>query len=144
MAPAPPPDTTPDNPWAPFEDWIAFKWAHEQYVELQASKKQIGRGLDIWSAILLREKSNCHVPWKSAEELYQTIDSIQAGDAPWVTCEFRYGSPKPPDDILQWMQETYKLSTCNVLHIVELQLANPEFDGNFDYLPYKEYGPDGH
>ena len=42
------------------------------------------------------------------------------------------------------MQETYELNTCDVLHVVELQLANPEFDGRFDYSPYKEYGPDGH
>jgi Plavaka transposase len=42
------------------------------------------------------------------------------------------------------MQETYELSTHDVLHVIELQLANTEFDSNFDYSPYKDYGPDGH
>jgi hypothetical protein len=84
------------------------------------------------------------VPWKSAEELYTTIDLIQVGDAPWFTHEFQYNGPKPTSTIPQWMQETYELSTCDVLCIVELQLANTEFHGNFDYSPYKEYGPNGH
>jgi hypothetical protein len=132
------------NPWAPFEDRIAFEWAHERYVELQASKRQIRRGLDLWSAVLTKEKSNCDVPWKSAEQLYETIDSIQAGDAPWFTYEFRYTGPKPAGTVPQWMQNVYELNTRDVLRVVELQLANPEFDGKFDYSPYKEYGPDGH
>lgn len=85
--PAHPPDSTPDNPWAPFEDRIAFEWAYERYVKLQASKRQIKQGLDLWSAILLKGKSKSEVPWKSAEQLYDTIDSIEAGNAPWSTYE---------------------------------------------------------
>ena len=142
--PAHPPDSTPDNPWAPFEDRIAFEWAYERYVELQASKRQIKQGLDLWSAILLKGKSKSEVPWKSAEQLYDTIDSIEAGNAPWSTYELRYNGPKPTGAVPCWMQETYELNTCDVLRVVELQLANPEFDGRFDYSPYKEYGPDGH
>jgi len=142
--PAHPPDALLDNPWAPFEDQIAFEWAQKRYVELQALKKQIWQGLDLWSAILLREKSKHNIPWKSVEELYTTIDSIQAGNAPWFTHKLWYNGPKPIGTIPQWMQEMYELSMCDVLCVVELQLANMEFDGNFYYSLYKEYGPDGH
>ncbi|KAJ7845013.1 hypothetical protein B0H14DRAFT_3685165 [Mycena olivaceomarginata] len=34
-------------------------------------------------------------PWKSARELYSTIDEIQSGDMPWKTYEMRYSGPLP-------------------------------------------------
>lgn len=71
--------------WGPFEDWLAFKWAHEYYIELKALKKWIEKGLEIWRAALLKGNASIDVPWKSAEEMYNTIDSIQEGDNPWLT-----------------------------------------------------------
>ena len=34
-----PPDAKEGNPWAPFEDRLAFEWAHERHVELKTSAK---------------------------------------------------------------------------------------------------------
>jgi len=83
------------------------------------------------------------VPWKSAKELYATIDSIQAGSAPWTTHTFQYNGPKPAGAVPTWMTETYELSVRNVLHVVEGQLAEEEFDGRCDYTPYKEFDSQG-
>ncbi|KAH9167952.1 hypothetical protein EDB89DRAFT_2074456 [Lactarius sanguifluus] len=59
------------------------------------------------------------VPWKSAAEMYGTIDSIP------------------------WMQETYELNLRDILSVFEEQLASKEFDGEFEYTPYEEYNEMG-
>jgi hypothetical protein len=35
------------------------------------------------------------VPWHDADVLYETIDAIQVGDAPWKSYKFSYSGPKP-------------------------------------------------
>jgi len=70
-----------------------FEWAHERYVELKTSKKQIGRGLILWAAALAKGGSSEDVPWKNADDMYATIDSIQMGHVPWVTHTFQYSGP---------------------------------------------------
>ena len=42
-----------------------------------------------------------------------------------------------------WMQESYKLNVRNILSVFEEQLAPEEFDGQFEYMPYKEYDEKG-
>jgi hypothetical protein len=41
------------------------------------------------------------------------------------------------------MEETYELNVRNILIVLEQQLATSEFDGNFDYIPYQEFDPQG-
>jgi hypothetical protein len=93
-------DATCTNPYAPFEDHLAFEWAHKHYVELQTSERQIGRGLDLWRAAYVKAGFSGTTPWKSAKELYDTIDTIQEGDAPWVTHTFHYHGPKPTAGVI--------------------------------------------
>lgn len=141
--PAEPLDETPDNPWAPFEDRLSFDWAQYHYVKLQSSESEINEGLNLWLASIIKYKSNGDVPWNSAEELYDTIDSIQAGDTPWKTYTFTYKGHKPDGIAPQWMEQEYELNTRDILAVVEQQLATSEFDGKFDYTPYQEFGPTG-
>jgi hypothetical protein len=132
---------TSRNPWFPFEDRLAFEWAHEHFVKVQSSKKEIGRGLELWRAAL--RKGGCHdeLPWRSADEMYATIDSIQDGSTPWSTFILRYNGPKPDRDIPLWMEEEYEVNTRDALEVVCGQISTPEFDGEFDYRPFKEFNP---
>lgn len=111
--PPEPINTASDNPWAPFEDRLAFDWAHYHYVLLQSSQKDILTGLDLWHATVvkhgLEQCSDTDLPWKNAQELYDTIDSVQAGAAPWKTFTFKYSGPKPPT-LPQWMEDKYELN----------------------------------
>ncbi|KAF8221914.1 hypothetical protein L208DRAFT_1325431 [Tricholoma matsutake] len=81
--PVQPPDTTPKNPWAPFPDRLAFDWAQYHYVRLQSSADEIHEGLDIWHTTVIKHETEYgetdHVPWRSAQDLYETLDSIKAG-----------------------------------------------------------------
>ncbi|KAF8167103.1 hypothetical protein B0H34DRAFT_791874 [Crassisporium funariophilum] len=136
------------NPWAPFEDRLTFDWAQYQYVELQSSEAEIGRGLDLWLAAIIKsgftntDTEKVPIPWCSAQELYATIDSIQAGGAPWMTHTFRYNGPKP-ESPPNWMEETYELNVRDILIVLEGQLATVDFHNHFDYKPYREYDANG-
>jgi hypothetical protein len=129
--------------WEPFEDRLAFEWAHEYYVELKASKKRIAKGLELWRAALLKGDVPSDVPWKSAQEMYDTIDAIQEGDNPWLTYEFRYAGPRPASTAPQWMDATYELNVRDVLVLLEEMLSNKDFDGHFDTTPFRNYNSKG-
>lgn len=131
-------DDVDSNPWTPFNDRIEFEWAEHHFVELESSAKKIKHGLDLWQASIFHEGSLRRVPWRNAKELYKTIDSIQTGAAPWSTVHFKYNGPKP-EDPPRWMLDTYELNLRDILVVAEQLLATSEFDGNFDYVPYKEF-----
>jgi len=75
--------------------------------------------------------------------MYATIDSIRAGETPWTTHMFQYTGPRPNGTVPQWMDQTYELNTCDVLQVIERQLADPDFKDHCDYSPYMEFQPDG-
>lgn len=132
------------NPWAPFHDRLEFDWAYYHYVRLQSSKSDILEGLDLWRATVIKHESNIHdltaegVPWHNGDALYETIDTIQAGNAPWKSYTFSYDGPKPATPPA-WMEATYDLNTRNALLVVEQQLATSDFKGQAEYIPYQEF-----
>ncbi len=75
--------------------------------------------------------------------MYETIDSIRAGDAPWTTYTFQYNGPRPNGTVPQWMDQTHELNTRDALQVIEQQLADPDFKNHCDYSPYMEFQPDG-
>lgn len=143
-APNPLPNATSDNPWEPFSDRLAFDWARYHYVRLQSSADDIHEGLDLWRATIIKHQTehgipeSDGVPWKNANDLYSTIDSISVGGIGWKTFQFRYTGPKPQMPP-QWMEKTYDLNTRNILTLIEHQLASTEFDGKVEYVPFEEY-----
>ncbi|KAH9060394.1 hypothetical protein EDB83DRAFT_2292370 [Lactarius deliciosus] len=135
------------NPWHPFGDRLAYEWARYHYVKLQSSAADVQQGLDLWRATVLMyqaDPNSCDgVPWKSATEMYGTINSILVGGVSWTTYQLSYSRPQPTRTLPQWMQETYELNVRDVLSVFEEQLASKEFDGDFEYTPYEEYNKMG-
>ena len=80
--------------------------------------------------------------WKSAAELYETIDTIQHGNAPWKTYSFRYKGPLPPTPPL-WMTRTYELCTRDTRQVLQQQFTNPDFKDKIDYTPYMQFNQAG-
>jgi hypothetical protein len=116
-------------------------------VRLQSSADDIQRGLDLWRATVARVQTDYNscdgVPWKNAKEMYDTIDSVSIGGAGWTTYQLLYSGPQPTETRPRWMQETYELNVRDVLSVFEEQLVSKEFDGQFEYTPYKEYDEKG-
>ncbi|KDR82217.1 hypothetical protein GALMADRAFT_58542, partial [Galerina marginata CBS 339.88] len=126
----------------PFEDRVAFDFAQYHYVELQSSEGEIAKGLDLLCAMGIKYGSRDGLPWKSAKDLYATIDSIQSGTAPWKTYKFRYTGPKPSTPP-RWMEEEYELNLRDILKVFEEELMSSEFKDDCDYAPYLEFDPQG-
>ena len=97
--PAEPINDSSGNPWAPFKDRLEFDWAYYHYVRLQSSASDILEGLDLWRATVVKHSSEHptadDIPWRNADELYKTIDSIQTGDALWKSHKLSYSGTKP-------------------------------------------------
>ena len=132
------PDASEDNLWHLFEDRLAFDWAHYHFVELQSSEKKINNRLDLWLAAKLKAGDHTPLPWSSAKEMYETIDSIQEGDAPFRTIHFKYSGPICPNPP-HWMTETYELCTRDSQRLLLNQVATTDFDNTFDYIPYRQF-----
>ncbi|KAF8269032.1 hypothetical protein EI94DRAFT_1771396 [Lactarius quietus] len=137
-------DTNYQQPhdWKPFEDCLAFDLAYYHYVTLQSSASGIAEGLNLWSATSFKHGSSTGAPWKSVKDMYKTIDAIQMGSLPFHIYHFHYTRLKlstPP----HWMEQVYKLNACNVLDVIQDQLAMIAFKDQFDSTPYQEFNSNG-
>lgn len=133
------PDAIPSNFWHPFEDRLAFDQAYYHFIELQWSEQEINKGLDLWLAMKMKAGNNMPSPWSSTQKIYQTIDSIQEGDAPFITIQFMYSGPIPPN-APAWMTQTYELCMHDAWHLLHNQLAMTGLpDGAFNEKPYCQF-----
>ncbi|RXW16095.1 hypothetical protein EST38_g9754 [Candolleomyces aberdarensis] len=137
----------PENPWDPFEDRLAFDFAHYHYVELQSPASKINKGLDLWLASkiqALRSEKCDNVPWASADELYETVDKIQQGNAPFRTFHYQYHADGPlPENSPAWMTQPFELCVRDSRHVLHHQLATPDFANSFAPVPYRQFQADG-
>ncbi|KAJ7506397.1 hypothetical protein B0H11DRAFT_1850523 [Mycena galericulata] len=142
--PPPPPPQDGQDPaaWDPFDSRWAFDFAQFQFVELQASERNINTALDIWAASLC--ESDRLAPFKNAKDLYATIDRIQHGDAPWKTYTIRYTGPLPPGTPPRWMTQAYELCTRDVRQLLHHQLGTSDFKDSIDYVPYRQFNHSSH
>jgi hypothetical protein len=89
------------------------------------------------------QKGDCDgVPWRSPKELYDTIDEIQQGHAPFTTVRLKYSGPLPPDPP-KWMTQEYELCLRDTRQVLHQQLATPQFAKEFDPAPYRQFQADG-
>lgn len=124
----------------------AFDFTEYYYVQLQSSAAEISKSIDILLANAMKygccNGEGAPNGWKAAEDMYETIDSIQSGDAPWKTYKFRYTGLKPSTPPW-WMEEDYELNVRDIVVVMERQLDTPEFKDHFTPRPYQEFDPQG-
>jgi hypothetical protein len=140
--PREPLDVTPENPYHPFEDRLAFEYADFYFREQQSSEGHINRALELWAAQAAKNCTDDGMPWKSASDMYATIDQVQQGSNPWKTAPFFYQGCRP-DNPPKWMTRSYDLVTRNICSVLHTQIACTDFNGNWDYVPFMEFGNDG-
>lgn len=138
----PPPTATSSNPWYPFSDRIEFDFANFHFVKCQNSEDKINEALDMWTAQVLA--TGGQAPWSNAKELYETIDAIQEGDAPWVSYKIRYTGPLPPRAAPQWMTQEYELCARDTRMVLHQQFESAHFKDHVHYTPYQQFNGEGH
>ncbi|OBZ73048.1 hypothetical protein A0H81_06618 [Grifola frondosa] len=116
-----PPDTPPTFPpaplpddWSPYRNRVEFEAAGLLYTRDQMAGKRINDLMDLWTTTLL--KYNDHGPFANSTDLYRTIDSTRLGTSSSYDVWFR-----------------------NPRTVVQNMLANPDFDGEIDYGPFREF-----
>ena len=127
--------------WNPFRSQLDFDFAYYHFVEVQNSAGAIDKVLDMWQATILKYGEN--IPWTNTQDLYDTIDLIQLGDAPWKVHKIYYQGPCPPDTLPKWMTETYELCTSDSQLVLHNQLASSEFKGKTNFVPYQQFNGKG-
>lgn len=143
--PQPPETLDSENPFTPFADRLEHDFAHHHFVKAQSSASKIAEALDLWMAQRIQAAQSTEVddvPWKTANDMYQTIDQIQHGHTPFRTYYFKYSGPRPIDPP-SWMLQTYELCLRDSRAVIHHQLANQEFAKEFHAAPYQQFQADG-
>lgn len=130
----------PSTDWTPYKDRVEFETAEFLFTRNQMSAKQIDTLLDLWAATLL--KHDDAPPFVNHKDMYATIDATPLGDIPWKSVSMRYNGIKPQQHVPPWMDATYDVWYRDPLRIVRDMLANPVFDGETEFAPYRDYMTD--
>ncbi|KAG2028968.1 hypothetical protein BDR03DRAFT_936904 [Suillus americanus] len=136
---SPPPlraDALPTD-WVPYESRVAFEMAEFLFTRNQMSAGQIDTLLDLWAATLIQYDDS--PPFASHRDLYDTIDSTPLGDVAWESFSMSYKGVKPAENVPPWMKATYEVWFRDPRLLIHNILANPDFDGEIEYTPYRDY-----
>ena len=100
----------------------------------------------LWSASLAPHHDS--PPFESAKEQYNTIDLTPLEDIPWQSCTLYYkGSPPetlgPNGKSLPWTTADYDIWFHDAHLLVQEMISNPDFTGEFDFVPFQDYSTDG-
>ncbi|TCD67754.1 hypothetical protein EIP91_011996 [Steccherinum ochraceum] len=138
---ASPPPSLPDltsGGFAPFTDRLAFETARLVYEKAKLPAKKIDALLNLWKASLLQHDGS--PPFEDHAQLYATIDAItHAGDVNWECLTMRYtGDPPKTVGDHSWMDVEHEVWFRDPLKVVHNMLANPDFNGEIDWAPFRE------
>lgn len=134
-------DATPENPFYPFEDRLAFEFADFHFSEQESSAAAIDQALQLWAAQSAKNGFD-DVPWTSSNDVYATIDEVRQGDNPWKSVAFYYQGSMP-ENPPKWMTDGFKLVTRNICSVLHEQTTCTDFNGQWDYVPFMEFNHAG-
>ncbi|KIJ19305.1 hypothetical protein PAXINDRAFT_7798 [Paxillus involutus ATCC 200175] len=114
---AEPPPLDDGEDWFPFTDRPSFEFAELQFEKIEASRQEVYSLLKILAARSVLDGSGAEPPFRNSHDLEATIDDILYGETPWSSFRVRRDS-----------------------HAAVVNMArSADFDGKFDYVPFKEY-----
>ncbi|KAF8813200.1 hypothetical protein BYT27DRAFT_7220575 [Phlegmacium glaucopus] len=125
--------------WTPFENVLQFKVADFLYRQEEMSQGNINHLLELWGLLLMKHGSSG--PFENYKHIYDTIDAIEEGDAPWQC--FKSSFDEVDDDVPNWRRQEYKIWYRDPEVVAQNMLANLDFDNEFDPAPYVEIDKDG-
>ncbi|KAG1883500.1 hypothetical protein F4604DRAFT_1677803 [Suillus subluteus] len=135
----PPPPQTEASPtdWTPYDSCVAFETAEFLFTRNQMSAGQIDTLLDLWGSTLIKHQDT--PPFSSHHDLYNTIDMTPLGGMTWENFSMSYNGVRPAENVPPWMMSTYEVWFRDPRLLIHNMLANPDFDGKIEYVPYRDY-----
>ena len=138
LEPGAPPQNDSDGSqqdWSPFASQAQFETADFLFKKAEMSQGNTDTLMRLWAATT----PGGRVPFLNHQEMVATIDAIELGDIPWQTFSAKYSGEVPPMDPPDWMLEEYTVYFRDPLSIVRSMIGNPDFRGQFDFAPYREF-----
>jgi hypothetical protein len=135
------------NDWTPFDNRLQFETSEFLYKRVRMSAANIDILCALWAASL--DEFAADPPFTGHCDLYSTIDAIPVGGVPWQSTAFTYDGPRPdselPDgiEIPKWMENEYEIWFRDPRLLFKNMLANQDFNGSFDYAPFRQYDDKG-
>ncbi|KAH9946456.1 hypothetical protein B0H21DRAFT_693696 [Amylocystis lapponica] len=134
--PPPPRTAALSSDWTSFKNCVEFETSKFLYKREQMSKAHVNELMDLWATSML--PFGGQPPFANSTDMYTVIDTIQHGDAPWQSFSARYTGDIPSGDLEAppWMTSDYQIWCRDPLTVARNMLANPDFDGEFNYAPF--------
>ncbi|KAK7677769.1 hypothetical protein QCA50_019321 [Cerrena zonata] len=139
--PPPPLSQRAKNDWTPYRSRLEFETANFLFKTTQISKGNTDTLLMLWSTSLL--EADRPPPFANTDDLHNVIDATTLGDAPWLSFAVNYNGTVPPQNPPPWMTADYEVFYRDPHVIIQNLFANPDFDGEMDYVPYREFNIGG-
>ena len=95
--------------------------------------------IDILMRLWAATTADHQAPFENHHDMLATIDSIQDGDAPWLSFSAKYSGATPHLNPPDWMVKEYTVFYRDPLTVMRNMISNPSFNGQFDYSPYMEF-----
>ncbi|KAG6823744.1 hypothetical protein H0H92_009155, partial [Tricholoma furcatifolium] len=131
-----PQEDPPADDYAPFSNRAHFEFAEFLYNEEQMSAAKINRLLHLLACMYPDEPPQN----TRAHEIYSLIDDIKHGNVPWDSFSIKYNGKLPTEGpIPPWMTQEHEVWFQDPLQVLENQIRNPSFEGQFDYAPKRVF-----
>ncbi|KAF5379796.1 hypothetical protein D9615_005664 [Tricholomella constricta] len=136
----PPPAAAPHDPddFTPFTSRAAFKLSQLLYTRSGMSQGALDELFQCWAAITGQDP-----PFASAEDMNETIDSIELGGVRWSSFTVQYSGDLGEGEPVPWKAKAYPVYFRDPLEVLHEQLGNPDFVDEMDHAPKKVFDKDG-
>jgi hypothetical protein len=101
----------------------------------QLSNALIDEFLDAWAL----NNPDKDPPFADHQDLYNVLDAIGVGDAPWKSFQVSYDGEKPTANAPGWMDEEFEVWHRDPQQVLKQLLENPELGEGFSYTPYRQF-----
>ncbi|KAL1732449.1 hypothetical protein EV714DRAFT_206607 [Schizophyllum commune] len=137
--------------WTPYSSSIQFKIAEFLFKKVEMSQGDTTHLMDLWAAwnevhfaqLGLDDEDIPPPPFAHHHDLHATIDATSVGDVPWQSFEASF--PGITDaSAPSWKTAKHTIWYRDPREVVKNLLDNPDFDGEFDYVPFQEFDTSGH
>ncbi|KAF8836748.1 hypothetical protein BDN67DRAFT_992022 [Paxillus ammoniavirescens] len=139
----PPPPVSQKQPddWAPYSSSLQFKAAEFIFKDVELSAGNINKLCQFWGESSLDHGGK--PPFVDHKDLHNMINATLLGNVSWESFKLKYSGECPSGQVTPWMTQTYKFWFHNSHSVVENMFSNPDFDGEIDYVPYRDFLEEG-
>ena len=125
----------------PYNNHIDFEVVDFFFHCNQMSAGDINFILALWVASLAAYDDT--PPFSTSADMYNTIDATPLGDIPWQSISLQYNRAEPVSKVPSWIKSDYDIWFWDTHPLVLNLLSDPDFDHEFNYVPFQEHTIDG-